>query len=237
MAQLAAWALAAASAGASQVTISEWDVPTANSRPHDPAATPDGALWFTEQMANKLGRLDPRSGRIREFPLKTPESGPHGLVVDRDGSVWFAAIFKATSAASIHGRARSPSTGSRTPTRRIRTRRCSSSTGSSGSRWSTRDRFLGRIDEATGKTQEWPSPGGPGSKPYGIAVMPDGAVWYSESGVTPNTLVRFDPRSKSFSTTAIPSGGGVVRNMVAFGDKLYLAESGVNKVAVAQVRR
>ncbi len=34
-----------------------------------------------------------------------------------------------------------------------------------------------------------------------------------------------------------PSGGGVVRNMVAFGDKLYLAESGVNKVAVAQVRR
>ncbi len=94
MAQLAAWALAAASAGASQVTISEWDVPTANSRPHDPAAAPDGALWFTEQMANKLGRLDPRSGRIREFPLKTAESGPHGLVVDRDGSVWFAAIFK-----------------------------------------------------------------------------------------------------------------------------------------------
>jgi virginiamycin B lyase len=58
-------------------------------------------------------------------------------------------------------------------------------------------------------------------------------VWYSESGVKPNTLVRFDPKTKSFSKTAIPSGGGVVRNMAATKDgKIYLACSGVNKVAV-----
>ncbi len=41
------------------VTIREWDVPTPKARPHDPALGPDGALWFTEQEANKLGRLDP----------------------------------------------------------------------------------------------------------------------------------------------------------------------------------
>jgi len=73
------------------------------------------------------------------------------------------------------------------------------------------------------------------SNPYGIAVTQDGIVWYSESGVEPNTLVRFDPKSKSFSRTKIPSGGGVVRNMVATKEgKLYLACSGVNKVAIAQ---
>jgi streptogramin lyase len=55
--------------------------------------------------------------------------------------------------------------------------------------------------------------------------------------VTPNTLVRFDPQSKSFSTTNIPSGGGVVRNMVATPDgKLYMACSGVNKVAIAEIK-
>jgi hypothetical protein len=27
------------------VTIKEWDVPTPNSRPHDPAVAPDGSLW------------------------------------------------------------------------------------------------------------------------------------------------------------------------------------------------
>ena len=46
-------------------------------------ATPDGALWYTGQMANILGRLDPSTGAIKEYPLKTPASGPHGLVDDK----------------------------------------------------------------------------------------------------------------------------------------------------------
>lgn len=62
------------------------------------------------------------------------------------------------------------------------------------------------------------------SNPYGIAITNNGDVWYSESGVKPNTLVRFDPKSQSFSTRAIPSGGDVVRNIVATPDRrLYLA--------------
>ena len=97
--------------------------------------------------------------------------------------------------------------------------------------------YLGHLDPATGKVQEWKSPGGEGSQPYGIAVTRDGTVWYSESGVQPNTLVRFDPKTKQFSTTPIPSGGGRVRNMVATPDgrHLYLACSGVNKVAVVEL--
>ena len=98
--------------------------------------------------------------------------------------------------------------------------------------------YLGHFDPASGKLlKEWASPGGTGSEPYGIAITSDGAVWYSESGVKPNTLVKFDPKSENFSTKAIPSGGGVVRNMVATRDgKLYLACSGVNKVAVVVVK-
>lgn len=63
-------------------------------------------------------------------------------------------------------------------------------------------------------------------------------VWYSESGVQPNTIVAFDPKAKIFQTWPIPSGGGVVRNMVATPDgKLYLACSGVNKVGIVEVSR
>jgi len=52
-----------------------------------------------------------------------------------------------------------------------------------------------------------------------------------------NTLVAFDPKAKSFQSWLIPSGGGVVRNMVATSeDKLYLACSGVNKVAIVEVK-
>src|SRR5438093_5310336 len=63
--------------GSVKVSFKEWPVPTKGSRPHDPIATPDNALWYTGQFANKLGRVDLKTGQIREFPLTTPASGPH----------------------------------------------------------------------------------------------------------------------------------------------------------------
>jgi virginiamycin B lyase len=49
-------------------------------------------------------------------------------------------------------------------------------------------------------------------------------VWYSESGVKPNTMVRFDPETETFAKADIPSGGGVVRNMAATTDGgVYIA--------------
>src|SRR5256884_2007534 len=81
-----------ATVGTLNVQIKEYEVPTPNSRPHDPAIAPDGSLWYTGQAANKLGRLDPKTGEFKEYPLKTRNSGPHGLVADRDGNIWFTAI-------------------------------------------------------------------------------------------------------------------------------------------------
>ncbi len=280
-----------ASIGALKVSIKEYDVPTPKARPHDPAVSPDGALWVTEQMANKLGRLDPNTGQFREYPLKTPESGPHGLVADKQGNIWFAAIFKGyigkldpksgeiTEYRMRDPRAKDPHTPvfkvKPTPTQNavpygiivtedgvpffceFGTNKLASIDPQSmairehplpeGARprrlalasdgtiyYSDYERgYLGHFDPKSGKQEEWPSPGGSGSEPYGITAARDGMIWYSESGVNPNTLVRFDPKTKSFAETTIPSGGGVVRNMVATKDgKLYLACSGVNKVAV-----
>src|ERR1700680_3717520 len=72
-----------------KVNIREWTVPTKGAHPHDPAVAPDGSLWFTEQLQNKLGRLDPESGTFKEYALKIEDSGPHGLVADADGNIWF----------------------------------------------------------------------------------------------------------------------------------------------------
>src|SRR6266478_3803577 len=89
---LAAGLASTTTAGVLNVQIQEYEVPTPNSRPHDPAIAPDGSLWYTGQGANKLGRLDPKTGEFKEYPLKTPNSGPHGLVADKDGNIWFTAI-------------------------------------------------------------------------------------------------------------------------------------------------
>lgn len=98
--------------------------------------------------------------------------------------------------------------------------------------------YLGRLDPRTGEVKEFASPGGPQSRPYDIAITSDDVIWYSESGVEPNTLVRFDPASGRFQTWPIPSGGGVVRHMVAApDDTLWLACSGVNRIARARIAR
>jgi virginiamycin B lyase len=55
--------------------------------------------------------------------------------------------------------------------------------------------------------------------------------------VQPNVLVRFDPATEKFQTWSIPSGGGVVRDMMPTRDgNLALACSGVNGIALAEIK-
>jgi virginiamycin B lyase len=306
-------------AGNVHVTIKEWDVPTPGSRPHDPMFAPDGSAWYTGQMANVLGRFDPKTQTFREFHLPDG-SGPHGLIADHDGNVWYTANFKAyigkldpktgkvTQYPMPDPRARDPHTLLLAPNGQIyftaqnanMAGRLDPRTGeiklvnsptprsnpygmvidSHGVPYyvefgsnkvaridpdtlairefvlpnpDARPRrvaitaddiiwysdyargFLGRLDPKTGTVTEWPSPGGPRSQPYGIAAIGN-AIWYSESNTSPNSLVRFDTRTHEFQTWPIPSGGGVVRNMVTTPDgNLWLACSGVNKIAFVEI--
>jgi virginiamycin B lyase len=103
------------------VDINEYQVPTPRSRPHDPAVAPDGSLWYTGQGANKLGRLDPKTGEFKEYPLKTPNSGPHGLVADKDGNIWFTAISGGYVGKLDRRRVRLPSIAPRTAPRSTHT--------------------------------------------------------------------------------------------------------------------
>ncbi len=306
--------------GPVQVTFQEWTVPTPGSRPHDPLAASDGSIWYSGQMADKLGRLDPATGAIKEFALPKG-SGPHGLVEDRAGHIWYTANFAGAvgrldpkTGATVQypmpdAKARDPHTplfakdgilwftlqnanmiGGLDPAsgeikllampnprsqpygmvfdskgalffdefgaNRIgrldpatlhiseytlpdpnsRPRRIA--IGSDDVIWygDYAQGRLGRLDPASGKVAEFPSPGGPRSQPYGIVVV-DGVVWYSESGVQPNTLVRFDPKTQGFQSWVIPSGGGVVRNMMPTGDgAIAMAESGVNAIALVRLK-
>jgi virginiamycin B lyase len=95
--------------------------------------------------------------------------------------------------------------------------------------------YLGRVNPKTGEMKEWPSPSGPRSQPYGITFL-NGAIWYNESAVKPNTLVRFDPKTEKFQSWVIPAGGGVVRNMMTTRDgNIVIAESALNIVGLVTV--
>jgi virginiamycin B lyase len=69
-------------------TITEFPLPTVSSFPLGITTGPDGALWFTEQFGNKIGRIT-TAGVITEFPLPTANSGPFGITAGPDGALWF----------------------------------------------------------------------------------------------------------------------------------------------------
>jgi len=306
--------------GAAGISFKAWQVPTPGSRPHDPLAASDGSLWYTGQMANVLGRLDPASGKFTEFHLKTEHSGPHGLQEDKDGNIWYTG-----NTGSLIGKL-DPKTGTvteyPTPERGDphtlifdkdgilwftmqnlnRIGRLDPKTGemklltppTANSRpygmalnsknvvffvefgtnqvgsvdpktlefreyklpaaaarprriaitsddivwYSDYSRgYLGRLDPATGDVKEWQSPSGPKSEPYGISAIHD-IIWYSESGSSPNTVVRFDPRTEKFQSWAIPGGGNIVRNtsVTREGD-FVLANSLMNDVTLVSIKK
>jgi hypothetical protein len=54
------------------------------------AAGPDGNLWFTDCLANAIGRVTP-SGQITEYPNGLGRSnGPDAIAPGADGDMWFA---------------------------------------------------------------------------------------------------------------------------------------------------
>ena len=65
---------------AQQIAIAEYPLPTAASYAYGIAAGPDGALWFTEWSANRIGRIT-TAGAVTEYPV--PTANPLGSRRDR----------------------------------------------------------------------------------------------------------------------------------------------------------
>jgi len=77
------------SAAAAAQTILTYSTPTANSQPLGIAAGSDGALWFTEGLGNKIGRITTAGMITNEFVIPTANSIPAGIAAGSDGALWF----------------------------------------------------------------------------------------------------------------------------------------------------
>ena len=70
--------------------INEFPIPTESCAPAGITSGPDGALWFAESVANKIGRIT-TAGEILEFSIPAERSRPTLLAAGPDGAVWFTA--------------------------------------------------------------------------------------------------------------------------------------------------
>jgi virginiamycin B lyase len=58
-----------------EVKFDEWMTPSVRPFPHDPAAARDGSAWYTAQLSNAVGRLDPTTGQFRNSRCPHPIPG------------------------------------------------------------------------------------------------------------------------------------------------------------------
>lgn len=198
--------------------------------PHSATFHPNGNLYFTAQQSGMLGRLNPATGELVEIPT---EPRPYGIQVAADGTVWIA--YNGTNKLGALDPDAMTVKYYEVPDERTRIRRLA--LDSQGIVWFVNSTLgkIGRLDPASGEITQWDSPSGPTSHPYAIAVIDD-VVWYNESGMRPDALVRFNPRTETFQSWAIPSGVGIVRNVwVTEEGNLLIHQSSSNQIGLVKI--
>jgi virginiamycin B lyase len=186
---------------------------TPGARPHDPLATRDGALWYTGQMVNALGRVDPKTGQVKEYPLKTAHSGPHGLVEDRQGNIWYTG-----NAGALVGKL-DPRSGAVTEYKMPEGKGDPHTLqfDRSGMLWFTLQNAnqVGRLDPRSGEMKFVTMPT-PGARPYGMAFDPRGNLFVVEFGT--NGVAMINPDNMAVREYKLPDAGSRPRRIAITPD-------------------
>src|ERR1044072_4670364 len=182
-----------------KLSVREFSIPTPNSFPEGIVVAADGMVWFTEQRAGNIARLDPKDGVISEYPIPTPNSGPVGITVGPDNNIWFTEAYS-NKIGMLDPNNPQTRREFRIPT--LVSAPIYITSGPDGGRWyvGSRSHKLGRIDPRSFEFVEYPTltrPAGPTS----VITGPDGALWVSELAV--DKIARFDVAARKF-TEEIP---------------------------------
>ena len=208
------------------------EFPTLAKDPHTGVFHPNGSLYFTAQHSGMVGRLNPETGEVDEVETR---ARPYGIKVGSNGRLYIA--YNGTNAIAEMDPDSLDLRYFDIPDERTRIRRLD--LASDGSIWFVNSSLgkIGNLDPRTGAVRQWDSPSGPTSHPYAIAVIDD-VVWYNESGMRPDTLVRFAPQTETFQSWAIPSGVGIVRHVWVTADKnLLIHQSSSNRIGLVRIPR
>jgi len=207
-------------AGSIDVTIKEWPVATPGSRPHDPLAARDGSIWYSGQLANVLGHLDPATGQIKEYHLN-PQTGPHGLKEDKDGNIWFTGNF-----AGLIGKL-SPATGAVTEYKMPDPLAKDPHTlvfDHDGIIWFTAQvgNKVGRLDPKTGEIK-LVTPPTVNARPYGIVVNSKNVVYFVEFGAP--KIATIDTKTMAIREFPLPDPAARPRRLaIGAGDMIWYSD-------------
>lgn len=194
--------------------------PKVKRRGQDPHFDQQGNVWVTDRnVPNRLVRVDPRTGEMKDWLMPHPEGETHGLTIDRDGIVWIPErIGKRKDKNGLHLTAFDPKTEKfelfpidpdglikeslqpHTPV-----------VDTQGNVWVSvirGDRFY-MWDRQTRKITMHMTPSRP-SSPYGIDVDSQGNIWMAQFRGDAR-VGKFDPRSGQFTDYRVLTQPGRIR--------------------------
>ncbi|ONH54664.1 hypothetical protein CcI49_30380 [Frankia sp. CcI49] len=182
---MGALALSAAAPAQAAGTFTSYPTPTPASIPCVTAGGPDGAAWFVEALANRIGRIDPATGETAEFPIP-----------------WSTAQLPA-SLNWLNLPVATPAPVTALP--------CAITAGPDGKIYFANGlrNQLGSIDPQTKAFALYSVPGVGGNLfPFNdLAADPAGAIWFTQT--TANTIGRFDIATKTFTSYPVPTPGAL----------------------------
>ena len=194
--------------GELKIGFTEWTVPTLGQRARDPVEAPDGTIWWAGQWGNLIGRIDPTTGEMKEYPLPA-DAMPHSVTIDDAGMVWYTgnqngSIGKfdpATGEITVYPM---PDPAARDPHTAV--------FDADGILWFTlqRSNMVGRLDPATGEVRLATAPTGR-ARPYGIKIDADGVPWVACNGS--NCLLKVDPATMELTEVKLPIPETTVRRL------------------------
>ena len=149
---------------ATRVIYTEYGLPRETISPHDVIVDADGIVWYSSFGEQNLGKLDPKSGKVTEYPI--PEHKPGfptgglGLRADKDGNLWLGNMYQATII-KFDRKAESFQFWPLPPEQNIDAAQVNmvspQSSHVDGKVWTQNNGFAGvhRLDIATGKIETW----------------------------------------------------------------------------------
>jgi virginiamycin B lyase len=212
--------------GDAEIEFTEWVVPTLGQRSRDPVEAPDGSIWWVGQWGNVLGRIDPKTGEMTEYPLPA-EAKPHSVTLDRDGNPWYTGngngtigkLDLATGEITVFPM---PDPAARDPH--------TAEFDENGILWFTlqQSNMVGRLDPATGHVKLVTMKTA-GARPYGIKIDANGVPWVACNGS--NCLVSVDPATMELSEIELPLPGTTVRRLdIADDGMIWYVNSGEGRL-------
>jgi virginiamycin B lyase len=207
--------------GDADVSFKMFEVPTKGSRARDPLEAADGSIWWAGQYGNTVGRLNPATGEMKEFPLPSM-ARPHSIVEDTAGNIWYMGNANATIGKLDPKTGKivvfpMPDPAARDPHTPVFDRK--------GNLWFSlqQSNMVGRLVPDTGEIKLF-TMDRPRSLPYGMQMNSQGMIWTNFYGT--NGFASFDPDTLVKREYYLPNEGSRARrHVVARDDTIWYVDT------------